>query len=149
MRAVVQRVLQCTVSVDGAEIGKLIKGLLVYLGVGVDDEDSDLSYMVDKFLHLRIFEDDEGKMNKSVVDVDGGICVISQFTLYGDTRKGRRPSFTAAAHPNAAERMYNKAIKMIRANGLNVATGRFGAHMKVSYTNDGPVTVILDSRKTL
>jgi D-tyrosyl-tRNA(Tyr) deacylase len=147
MRAVVQRVKNASVEVDQNCIGKIGKGLLIYLGVTHDDEDSDLQYMADKISNLRIFEDDDEKMNRSLLDEKGEILLISQFTLYGDVRKGRRPSFIRAARPHHATPLYEKLISELKERGISVATGEFGADMKVSSINDGPVTLLLDSKK--
>jgi D-tyrosyl-tRNA(Tyr) deacylase len=148
MRAVVQRVLEANVKVDGNIVGEINKGILVFLGVGEHDNNNDLEYMVEKILGLRIFEDENGKMNLSLMDVRGEILIISQFTLYGDVRKGKRPSFTSSAHPEIAENMYNQFIEKCREKGLKVEEGIFGADMKVGLINDGPVTILIDSKKT-
>ncbi len=147
MRCVAQRVTDCSVSVDGECLGRMDSGLLVYLGVSSRDAEADLDYMAAKVVNLRIFPDREGKMNLSLLDIGGGITVISQFTLYGDMRKGRRPSFDAAAPPEAAEALYRRFLEKLRGFGLSPLEGRFQAHMRVSYTNDGPVTILLDSEK--
>jgi D-tyrosyl-tRNA(Tyr) deacylase len=147
MRAVVQRVKEARVEVNGNVVGSIGQGLLVFLGVGKNDGDEDISYIVDKLLHLRIFEDDQGKMNRSVLDIGGEILVVSQFTLFGDCRKGRRPSFADAAPPEQAEVLYEECIKRLRTAGITVATGKFREMMKVFILNDGPVTILLDSKK--
>ena len=147
MRAVVQRVRDASVSLEGRLVDTIASGLLVYLGVGRDDTDKDLSIICDKIVNLRIFSDVNGKMNLSVTDVRGEIMMVSQFTLFGDAREGRRPSYTEAAAPDLARRMYEKAIERIRLSGLHVATGEFQAAMEVAYTNLGPVTILLDSEK--
>lgn len=147
MRAVVQRVLEASVSVDGDIVGKIDKGLLVFLGVGEEDEPKDLEYMVDKILGLRIFEDNNGKMNLSLMDIGGEILVVSQFTLYGDVRKGKRPSFTKSAPPKIGEKMYEEFMEKCREKGVKTQSGVFGADMKVSLINDGPVTILIDSKK--
>lgn len=147
MRAVVQRVKRASVEVDQKCIGKIEKGLLIYLGVTHDDGDADLQYMADKIANLRIFEDDDEKMNRSLLDEKGEILLISQFTLYGDARKGRRPSFIRAARPDHATPLYEALIGLLKERGLGVATGKFGADMQVSSVNDGPVTLLLDSKK--
>lgn len=147
MRAVVQRVKKAKVEVKGEVVGSIEKGLLVFLGVAQDDSEDDISYIVDKLLHVRIFEDDQGKMNRSVMDIGGAILVVSQFTLYGDCRKGRRPSFTNAAHPEHAERLYEECVKKLRETGIPVATGKFREMMDVHLINDGPVTILLDSKR--
>jgi D-tyrosyl-tRNA(Tyr) deacylase len=149
MRAVVQRVSQSKVSVDENTIGKINKGLLVLLGVTHEDTQKDIDYMIDKILNLRIFEDEDDKMNLSLKDIGGELLVVSQFTLYGDCRKGRRPSFTNAAKPDLANELYEKFVDKAKAEGINVGTGQFGAHMMVDLTNDGPVTILLDSSKIL
>ena len=148
MRSVVQRVSSSSVSVDGGIIGKIDKGLMVLLGVTHDDTSKDVDYMIDKILNLRIFEDEDDKMNLSLKDVGGELLVVSQFTLYGDCRKGRRPSFTNAARPDQADKLYEEFVAKAKAQGLNVGTGQFGAHMMVDLTNDGPVTILLDSSKS-
>jgi len=148
MRAVVQRVSSAEVRVDGQILGSIGRGLLLLLAVGGADEERDAAYLAKKTLNLRIFEDAEGKMNRSVQDVRGGLLVISQFTLYGDCRKGNRPSFVDAAPPEEAERLYTVFLEEVRRSGLQIATGRFQARMDVSLVNQGPVTVLLDSRKT-
>ena len=149
MRGVVQRVSEAHVKVDGEIVGQIEQGLVVLLGVTEGDTEADLKYLVEKTIHLRIFEDDEGKMNRSVLDVGGSILAISQFTLMGDCRKGRRPSFITAAKPEEADAMYQKYVEQIRAQGVRVETGIFRADMKVHLVNDGPVTLILDSSKLL
>ena len=147
MRAVVQKVSSSKVTVDGEVIGQINKGLMVLLGVTHDDTSKDVDYMVDKVTNLRIFEDEEGKMNLSLKDVEGEILAVSQFTLYGDARRGRRPSFSDAARPEVANPLYEEFIEKVKHQGINVGTGKFGAHMMVDLTNDGPVTILLESRK--
>jgi D-aminoacyl-tRNA deacylase len=147
MRAVLQRVARSSVEVDGECVGRIGPGWLVLLGVERGDTDADAAWIADKVLNLRAFEDDQGKMNRSVADVGGGILVVSQFTLLGDCRGGRRPSFTAAAEPAEAERLYLRCAELMAQSGLEVATGVFRAMMKVELVNDGPVTLLLDSRK--
>ncbi len=147
MRAVVQRVSRSGVTVDGELTGEIGKGLLVLLGVSVRDTDKDADYLLDKVVNLRIFEDAEGKMNLSLIDVDGEMLVVSQFTLYGDTRRGRRPSFIEAANGPEAERLYEYFVARAGEIARNVGTGRFGAMMDVELVNDGPVTILLDSEK--
>ena len=149
MRCVVQRVTEASVSVAGEEIGRIGRGFMVLIGVSVQDGEKDVKYMADKVPNLRIFEDDEGKMNRSLKDTGGGILAVSQFTLYGDARGGRRPSFTEAARPEAANELYEKLVEAWRAQGVHVETGRFRADMQVSLVNDGPVTLLLDSTKIL
>jgi D-tyrosyl-tRNA(Tyr) deacylase len=148
MRAVVQRVTRASVTVADRITGAIDHGLLVLLGAGAGDGANDLTYIVDKISHLRIFADDAGKMNRSVLDVGGGVLVVSQFTLYGDARQGRRPAFTGALEPVAARALYEQALDALRAAGVaRVEAGEFGADMKVDLSNDGPVTILLDSRK--
>ena len=147
MRAVVQRVSQGGVEVDRESIGLIGCGLLVYLGVGHGDTVKDAQFMADKIVGLRIFADRDGKMNLSVADVGGSVLLVSQFTLYGDCRKGRRPGFDNAAEPKLAEELYQHVITLIKNQGINVATGQFAAHMHVTSTNDGPVTFLLDSNR--
>jgi D-tyrosyl-tRNA(Tyr) deacylase len=148
MRAVVQRVSRASVTVDTRVTGAIDRGLLVLLGAGAGDTDEDLRYVVDKVVNLRIFPDDAGKMNKSVLDVAGGVLVVSQFTLYGDVRQGRRPAFTGALEPGLAKALYERSLDAIRATGVTrVEAGEFAADMKVDLLNDGPVTILLDSRK--
>lgn len=147
MRAVIQRVKRANVKVNSEITGEIGFGLLIFLGVENDDTEADLKYITEKTLGLRIFEDAEGKMNLSVMDVNGGILVISQFTLLGDVRHGKRPSFTGAARPETAIAFFEKAIDIFKASGLNVQNGIFQAVMDVELINDGPVTILLDSRK--
>jgi D-tyrosyl-tRNA(Tyr) deacylase len=147
MRAVVQRVSSAEVRVDDKMVGRVGKGLLVYLGVGKEDTVSDIEYMADKVSGLRIFEDENGKMNLSVQDIRGEILAISQFTLYGDVRKGKRPSFSDSADPDKGEELYNQFISIIQGIGIRIDKGIFGAHMMGDYVNDGPVTILLDSKK--
>lgn len=147
MRCVVQRVAEASVSVDGEVIGRCARGFMVLIGVHVDDTERDLRYMAEKVPKLRVFEDDAGKMNLSLKDVGGEILAISQFTLYGDARGGNRPSFITAARPEKANPMYEQLVEAWRAQGIHVETGRFGADMKVSLVNDGPVTILMDSSK--
>ena len=145
MRAVVQRVREASVDVDGERISHIGRGLLVLLGVSVHDGPSQANWLADKLLGLRIFENAEGRFDASVTDVGGAVLVVSQFTLYGDTRKGRRPSFTAAAPGPQAEPLYERVVAGIAARGVPVGSGRFGAHMAVTLVNDGPVTLLIDS----
>ena len=145
MRAVVQRVTQSKVTVDEKTTGEIGAGLLVFLGVGTEDRSKDADYLADKIVHLRIFEDDNQKMNRSLLDTGGQMLVVSQFTLLGDSRKGRRPSFIRAAPPNLAERLYMYFVSLVWEKGVTVETGKFGAMMAVSLVNDGPVTLILES----
>jgi len=149
MRAVVQRVTRAQVSVGDRVTGRIGRGLLVLLGAGQGDGDADLAYIVDKVANLRIFVDDAGKMNRSVLDLAGGVLVVSQFTLYGDARTGRRPGFTGALEPVAARALYERSLAALAAAGVaDVQAGEFGADMAVELVNDGPVTILLDSRKT-
>lgn len=147
MRAVVQRVTEASVSVSGKCVGRIDRGLVVLLGVEKGDELQDAQYMSEKIAGLRIFSDDQDRMNLSVVDVGGGVLMISQFTLLGDVRKGRRPSFIDAAEPELADKLYEHCNSLLRLQGLTVATGIFRADMQVQLINDGPVTILLDSRK--
>lgn len=148
MRAVVQRVSRASVTVEGEVVGAIEAGLLVLLGAGAGDAPADLAYLVDKLVNLRIFSDEAGKMNRSVLDCGGGVLVVSQFTLYGDARRGRRPAFTDALEPVAARALYEQSLEALRQAGVTrVAAGVFGADMKVELVNDGPVTILLDSRK--
>ncbi|MCU0695155.1 MAG: D-aminoacyl-tRNA deacylase [Myxococcaceae bacterium] len=146
MRAVLQRVKEASVTVDGQVVGAIGPGLLVLLGVGKGDTEADVDFMVDKVPGLRIFEDEAGKMNRSLVDGSKHLLAVSQFTLYADTRKGRRPSFVDAMPPDEAKRLYALFCERCRASGLTVAEGVFAADMKVALVNDGPVTIVLDSR---
>jgi D-aminoacyl-tRNA deacylase len=147
VRAVVQRVSEASVRVDGVVVGQIGPGLLVLLGVGQGDAPADAEYLAERTLHLRIFPDEAGQMNRSVTNVGGGILVVSQFTLYGDARKGRRPGYSDAAAPEDANRLYEYFVGRLRPSGLPVATGVFRAMMEVALTNQGPVTILLDSRK--
>ncbi len=146
MIAVIQRVTESEVHVDDQTIGRIGPGLLVLLGVSRADEEKDADYLADKIAHLRIFEDDDGKMNRSLVDTGGEMLIVSQFTLLGNCRKGRRPSFVQAAPPEKAERLYDYFVYQVRLKGVSVATGQFQAKMAVSLVNDGPVTLILESK---
>jgi D-tyrosyl-tRNA(Tyr) deacylase len=148
MKAVVQRVENASVLVDGVTVGAIEHGLLVYLGVGRNDTDSDLTWLVDKIAGLRIFSDDEGKMSRSVQDTSGSILVVSQFTLYGDVKKGKRPNFTGAMPPERAEEMYEDFCRRLENLAIPVAKGRFRADMKVHSINDGPVTILLDTERS-
>ena len=147
MRAVVQRVREASVQVNGEVVGRIGRGLLVLLGVGQQDQTEDSVYLADKVVNLRIFADEQGKMNRSLVDVGGALLVVSQFTLWGDCRKGRRPSFVAAADPDKARALYQVFIRHAADLGVEVETGRFQELMLVSLVNDGPVTLLLDSAK--
>jgi D-aminoacyl-tRNA deacylase len=149
MRAVVQRVVDARVDVDGKTIGSAPHGILVYLGVALHDTEADSSWLAEKAANLRIFEDGEGKMNRSVVDAGGSALVISQFTLLADARKGRRPSYSDAAAPEIARPLYERFVELLRSRLPRVETGLFQARMRVSYVNDGPVTILLDSKKAL
>jgi len=148
MRAVIQRVRRCRVTIESRTTGEIGPGLLVLLGVGKSDTEAAADYLAEKVLGLRIFEDDTEKMNLSVQDKKGGVLVISQFTLYGDTRRGNRPSFDAAARPEEARLLYEYFVEKIRATGLRCETGEFQAMMEVELVNSGPVTILLDSDKT-
>ena len=148
MRAVVQRVISSRVEVDGKVVGEIRKGFNVLLGISREDTLKDMSYMEEKLKGLRVFEDEAGKMNLSLQEVGGEILLISQFTLYGDARKGRRPSFIEAASGEEAEKIYETMVRNLRGSGLTVETGTFGAKMNVLIENDGPVTILLDSTKT-
>jgi D-tyrosyl-tRNA(Tyr) deacylase len=148
MRAVVQRVSRAQVTVNGEITGQIGLGLLVLLGVGRDDTEADATYLAEKIAGLRIFEDDAGKMNRSVLDVGGGVLAVSQFTLYGDVRRGKRPSFDAAAPPEKARQLYEFFVEQIRSAGLRCETGRFQEMMTVELVNEGPVTILLDSEKS-
>lgn len=148
MRAVVQRVTSARVTVDERVVGEIDAGLMVLLGVDQADGPADVQYITAKIRVLRIFADGDGKMNRSVLDVQGGVLVVSQFTLSGDARNGRRPSFASAAPPQIARALYEDVVRELRTSGLRVATGEFQAMMQVALVNDGPVTILLDSRKT-
>ena len=147
MRAVVQRVLQSGVEVNGQTVSQIDKGLLVYLSVGKGDSAGDAEFMAEKLVNLRIFADDDGRMNRSVLDVGGAILLVSNFTLHGDCRKGRRPSFDGAGEPKLAEELYEKVGELIAGQGVTVKKGIFGEHMQISSVNDGPVTFLLDSKE--
>jgi D-tyrosyl-tRNA(Tyr) deacylase len=146
MRVLIQRVVSSSVSVDGREIARIGRGFNVLAGVNVNDGQKDAVFLAQKILNLRIFEDEEGKFNKSILEVGGDILVVSQFTLYADCDKGRRPSFTSAARPEQAQVIIDVLVEKLRESGLRVESGIFGAHMVVEIVNDGPVTVILDSK---
>lgn len=148
MRAVVQRVSRAQVTVNGEVAGRIARGLLVLLGVAISDTEADADYLADKIAGLRIFEDVNGKMNLAASDVGGEVLVVSQFTLYGDVRRGKRPSFDAAAPPQRARELYEHFVGRIRASGLSCQTGRFQEMMEVELVNDGPVTILLDSSKS-
>lgn len=147
MRIVVQRVAEASVKVDGIIVGKIQKGLLVFVGVGPEDDESDIKFVADKIVNLRIFEDENEKMNLSVKDIGAEVLIISQFTLFGDCRKGRRPNFSASCEPVKAEQIYEKLISEVEALDVHTEKGIFGADMKVQLLNDGPVTILLDSKK--
>ncbi|WP_411168078.1 D-aminoacyl-tRNA deacylase [Clostridium sp. MB05] len=147
MRAVVQRVSSSKVEVNNEIVGSINKGINILIGISKDDGEEDLLYIKDKVINLRIFEDENDKMNLSVLDIKGEILAISQFTLYGDCRKGRRPNFMEAEGGERAKILYNKFVELLRETSLKVETGEFGAHMKVDIQNDGPVTLIIDSKK--
>ena len=145
MRACIQRVSEAHVTVGGAETGRIGRGLVVLLGIGHSDGETEVNWLAEKIVGLRVFEDLAGKMNRSLAEVDGEMLVISQFTLYGDCRRGRRPSFTEAAPPEVAERLYEAFVNIVRCAGIEVGTGKFREHMLVSLVNDGPVTLWLDT----
>jgi D-tyrosyl-tRNA(Tyr) deacylase len=145
MRAVVQRVKQSVVKTNGETVGRISQGLLVLLGVAADDSAEDADYLANKIINLRIFEDENGKMNRSLLETGGELLAVSQFTLLADCRKGRRPSFVRAAEPEKANGLYEKFVEQIRQNGVAVQTGRFQARMEVALVNDGPVTIIIES----
>jgi len=147
MRAVVQRVKCSKVAVDGKVIGQIDRGFIVLLGISREDTTEDVKYMKDKIVNLRVFEDDQGKLNRSLLDVKGELLVVSQFTLYGDCRKGRRPGFTEALGGDAANSLYEEFVRLCREEVSKVETGEFGADMMVSIENDGPVTLLIDSKK--
>jgi len=148
MRAVVQRVASAGVTVEGRSVGRIGGGLLVLVGIGRDDGPSDAEYVAAKVRDLRIFPDSAGRMNRSVAEAGGEVLVVSQFTLHGDCRKGRRPSFDDAAPPTVASALYEEVVRLLRASDLTVFTGQFQTHMKVDLVNDGPVTLLLDSRRS-
>ena len=148
MRLVVQRVKHASVRIQNETVGEIGPGLLIFLGVGQDDIEEDVSYLVEKVLHLRIFADDQSRFNLSITDIRGSLLIVSQFTLWGDCRKGRRPSFSHSAPPEKAEPLYNLFIQKAEEAGLTVAGGRFRERMEVQLINDGPVTLLLDSQKT-
>ncbi len=145
MRAVIQRVSEASVTVDGTVVGRIDAGLMVLLGVAEGDTEAEARWMADKLVGLRIFEDDDGKMNRSLIDTDGAMLVVSQFTLLGDCRKGRRPSFVGAAAPEIANELYERFVTLVAEAGVTTATGRFRTEMKVSITNEGPVTLVIES----
>jgi len=147
MRAVIQRVKEARVEVKGKPVGAIESGLLVFLGVGGGDTKTECDYLASKVAHLRIFSDEQGQMNRSLMDIGGAVLVVSQFTLWGDCRKGRRPSFVRAAPPDHARSLYERFISVVRDTGLTVATGRFQEMMEVHLVNDGPVTLLLDTEK--
>jgi D-aminoacyl-tRNA deacylase len=147
MRAVVQRALSARVEVEGQVIGRIDRGLVVFVGAGEDDERADLEYTVNKVVNLRVFPDESGRMTKALKDVDGALLVISQFTVFGDVRRGLRPSFDGAMEPTKAESIYDEFVTACRAAGVRVETGKFRADMRVFVENDGPVTILLDSKR--
>jgi D-tyrosyl-tRNA(Tyr) deacylase len=149
MRAVVQRVSRAQVHIDSEVTGSISKGLVVFVGIRAEDNSNDLQWLAEKIVNLRIFEDEFGKMNRSLADIEGEMLIISQFTLYGDCRKGRRPGFSAAAPPEIAEPYYQHFVREVKAKGIQVATGTFQADMQVELLNDGPVTLLLDSEKKI
>lgn len=147
MRAIIQRVKSAQVLVEGRGVGKIGPGILTLLGVGPGDTEKEAEWLVSKIVRLRIFEDDQGKMNRSLIDIGGAHLIVSQFTLYGDLSKGNRPSFVGAAAPDLAVRLYERALELSRATGVPTEGGQFQAHMEVSLVNDGPVTLMLDTAK--
>jgi D-tyrosyl-tRNA(Tyr) deacylase len=149
MRAVVQRVSKASVSVQGETVGSIEQGLVVLLGVHSDDGKHEAQWLANKIVHLRIFEDENGKMNRSLVDIGKEMLIVSQFTLYGDCRKGRRPGYSAAAPPEKAEALYEHFVKLVQAHKISTATGQFQAMMEVNISNSGPVTLLLDTDKTI
>lgn len=148
MRAVVQRVHAARVEVDGEVIGAIGRGLCAFIGAGKDDDLRDYAATAEKLINLRIFQDDEGKMSRSVLDIGGAVLAISQFTVFGDVRRGRRPSFEGAMHPTPAREAYAQFLEVLRRTGVPVETGRFAADMRVMVDNDGPITILLDSKKS-
>ena len=147
MRAIVQRVKSANVQIDGQLVAEIESGLLIFLGISIDDQQSDIDYLIRKVANLRIFRDDDLRMNKSLLDVGGQALVVSQFTLYGDCRKGRRPNFSQAAKPEKAHQLYQVFVNQLLQLGVDVKTGVFQATMEVELTNDGPITILLDSKK--
>ncbi len=147
MRAVIQRVKEAKVSVEEKIVAKIGRGMVILLGIGKDDQEEDAQYLADKIVSLRIFEDEKKRMNLSLLDIGGEALVVSQFTLYGDTKRGRRPSFTQAAEPKKAEELYERFINLLQGHNLKVASGVFGARMLLEIHNDGPVTLVLDSNQ--
>jgi len=147
MRAIVQRVKSANVQIEGQLIAEIESGLLIFLGISIDDQQSDIDYLIKKIANLRIFRDDDLRMNKSLLDVGGQALVVSQFTLYGDCRKGRRPNFSQAAKPEKAHQLYQVFVNQLLQLGVDVKTGVFQATMEVELTNDGPITILLDSKK--
>lgn len=147
MRAIVQRVKSANVQIDGQLVAEIESGLLIFLGISIDDQQSDIDYLIKKIANLRIFRDDDLRMNKSLLDVGGQALVVSQFTLYGDCRKGRRPNFSQAAKPEKAHQLYQVFVNQLLQLGVDVKTGVFQATMEVELTNDGPITILLDSKK--
>lgn len=148
MRAVVQRVLRGRVTVADETVGEIGHGFVVLLGISRDDSTADADYLAEKVAGLRVYDDEQGKMNRSIEEVGGAVLAVSQFTLYGDVRRGRRPGFDRAARPEQAEPLYQRFVVQLRARGLTVATGRFQTHMAVELVNDGPVTILVDSEKS-
>ena len=149
MRVLLQRVAKASVSVSGEVVGEIARGLVLLVGVGGEDTEEDVRYLANKILNLRIFEDQDSKFNRSALELGAEFLVVSQFTLYGDVRKGRRPSFTEAAPPEQAETLVQRLVEMLRLSGLKVSTGKFGEHMMAQIQNDGPVTMLLDSKELM
>lgn len=147
MRAVVQRCNWCKITLENGEVSETGKGLVVLLGVGKEDNDNDVNYIADKVMNMRVFEDENQKMNLSLKDVNGELAIVSQFTLYSDMRKGRRPSFFEAEAPERANELYNQLVERCRDSGVHVKTGEFQTYMKINLENDGPVTILLDSKR--
>ncbi|HZK43306.1 MAG TPA: D-aminoacyl-tRNA deacylase [Syntrophomonadaceae bacterium] len=147
MRAIVQRTLESSIVIDNIKTAEIEQGLIVFIGIKTGDNQKDAQYLMEKIINLRIFEDSNGKMNLSLIDIKGELLLVSQFTLYGDTRKGRRPSFSSAESPEVAEPLFNYCVDYVRQHGIKTKTGAFGADMKINIVNDGPCTILIDSEK--